>query len=256
MSTAGITPGDPGLVIIGAHGRMGRRLVALAPEVGLSVAAEVDAHGPALDAALAKVARCVIDFSAPAQAQATIAFCIAHEVPLVLGTTGLAADDEAALASAARHIPLVFAANFSLGVHVLMTLVSEAARLLDSGWDVELVEAHHRRKVDAPSGTALALAQRIAAARHVGLGEVVVHGREGQVGARPKGELGMHAVRGGSVVGEHQVRFLGDGEEVVLEHRALDRDIFVRGALRSASWLLGGDRPPGRYGLADVLGRD
>lgn len=248
----------PGLVVVGARGRMGRRIVALAPELGLTVAAEVDreAEVSSLDASLASVARAVIDFSAPAQAQATIAFCRAHKVPLVLGTTGLAAADEEALAAAARDIPLVFAANFSLGVHVLLTLVGEAARLLDEGWDVELVEAHHRKKVDAPSGTALALARRVAAARHTSLEAIARHGREGQVGARPRGELGLHAVRGGSVVGEHSVRFLGDGEEVVLEHRALDRDIFVRGALRSASWLLGSPRAPGRYGLGDVLGRD
>jgi len=246
----------PGLVVIGAHGRMGKRLVALAPELGLSVAAEVDVHGPALDAALAERARCVIDFSAPAQVPATITFCKAFKVPLVLGTTGLGAAEDEALDGAARVVPMVVAPNFSIGVHTLLTLVGEATRLLDEGWDIELIEAHHKKKVDAPSGTALALAQRVAAARHVGLADIVRHGREGQVGARPRGELGVHAVRGGSVVGDHRVLFLGEGESLTLEHHAQDRDIFARGALRSASWLLAGDRPPGRYGLADVLRKD
>lgn len=246
---------QPGLLIVGAHGRMGRRLVALAPEYELSVAAEVDRHGATLDASLASVARAVIDFSAPAQLAATLAFCTTHRVPLVLGTTGLSEPELESIEHAARVIPLVFAANFSLGVHTLMTLVSEAARLLES-WDVELVEAHHRKKVDAPSGTALALLNRIVAARHTSVAESAVFGREGQVGPRPSGQIGVHALRGGSVVGEHTVRLLGEGEEVVLEHRALDRDIFARGALRSACWLLGSERGPGRYGLADVLGRD
>jgi len=245
----------PGLVIIGARGRMGQRLVALAPQYGLDVSAEVDVDGPTLDAELARSARCVIDFSSVGQARATLAFCAAHGVPAVLGTTGLGPEEEAAVARAAQVVPLVWAPNFSLGVHVLQVLVSEAARLLGERWDVELVEAHHRNKVDAPSGTALALAQRVAAARGAGLGEVVRFGREGQVGARPRGEVGIHAVRGGTVVGDHTVSFLGDGEAVTLSHRALDRDVFVRGALTSASWLLAAPRAPGRYDLSDVLRR-
>ena len=253
MSTTDALP-VPGLVIVGARGRMGRRLAALACEYGLEVAAEVDADGPALDAAVAARARCVIDFSVLAQAPVTLAWAAAHKVPTVLGTTGLGPSEEDALTRAALETPVVWAPNFSLGVHVLLELVAEAARLLDDGWDVELVEAHHRKKVDAPSGTALALARRVAAARSVGLAEIARHGREGLVGARPRGELGLHAVRGGSVVGEHAVHFFGEGELVTLEHRALDRDIFARGALRSAAWLVAADRAPGRYGLGDVLG--
>jgi 4-hydroxy-tetrahydrodipicolinate reductase len=237
------------LVVVGAHGRMGRRLVALAPEYGFDVIGAVDTDAPLTDAHTPAV---VIDFSVAAQAQATLGWCADHGVGLVLGTTGLTADDDAALERAAAQIPIVRAANFSLGVHVLAELVAEAARLLD--WDVELVEAHHRKKVDAPSGTALVLAERVATARGVALSNIMRHGRDGLVGARPAGELGMHAVRGGSVVGEHAVSFYGEGEVVTLEHRALDRDIFVRGALRSAAWLATG-RAPGRYGLADVLAR-
>jgi len=242
-----------GLVVVGARGRMGQRLCALAPEYGLEVVAGVDADGPALDADLAARARCVVDFSAPAQAPLTLAWAAAHKVPTVLGTTGLSPSEEDALARAEREVPIVWAPNFSMGVHVLLELVAEAARLLDDGWDVELVEAHHRKKVDAPSGTALALARRVAAARATSLSQIARHGREGLVGARPRGELGLHAVRGGSVVGEHAVSFFGDGEVVTLKHRALDRDIFARGALRSAAWLVAADRAPGRWGLADVL---
>lgn len=238
------------LVVVGARGRMGRRLVALAPEYGFEVVGAVDTDEPLTDRH--RAAAVVIDFSVAAQAQATLSWCSEHGVSLVLGTTGLSAADEVAIDQAATTIPIVRAANFSLGVHVLAELVAEAARLLD--WDVELVEAHHRKKVDAPSGTALVLAERVAAARQVHLSDVVRHGRDGIVGARPAGEVGMHAVRGGSVVGEHAVSFYGDGEVVTLEHRALDRDIFVRGALRSAAWLAGG-RAPGRHGLADVLAR-
>lgn len=237
---------------------MGRRLVALAPEHGLTVAAEVD-HDRALDAVAGDAIGCVVDFSAPAQAPATLAWCVTHGVPLVLGTTGLGPAQSAAVEAAARAIPLVWAANFSLGVHVLLDLVAEAASLLD--WDLEIVEAHHRKKVDAPSGTALALARRVAQARALDLDEALRHGREGQVGARTtgrSGEVGIHAVRGGSVVGEHTVSLFGDGEVLTLEHRALDRDIFARGALRCAAWLACAGpekRAPGRYGLADVLAR-
>ena len=240
------------LVVVGARGRMGRRLVALAPEYGFEVLGAVDTDEPLTDSH--RQAAVVIDFSVAAQAQATLRWCAEYGVGLVLGTTGLSAADDAALEQAATQIPIVRAANFSLGVHVLAELVAEAARLLD--WDVELVEAHHRKKVDAPSGTALLLAERVAAARGVQLSDIVRHGRDGLVGARPAGELGIHAVRGGSVVGEHALGFYGDGEVITLEHRALDRDIFVRGALRSASWLARSPRrTPGRYGLADVLAR-
>lgn len=243
----------PGLVVIGSGGRMGRRIVGLAPELGLAVAAEVDREGPALDAELGARAHCVVDFSVPSQLPATLAFCTTHRLPLVLGTTGLGQDGDRAIADAARIVPIVAAPNFSIGVHVLMTLVAEAAQLLDARWDVEIVEAHHRLKVDAPSGTALALADRIASARAVATNRLR-HGREGQVGARARGEIGMHAVRGGSVVGEHAVSFFGIGEALTLEHRALDRDIFARGALTAASWLVARPRTPLRYGLGDVLG--
>jgi 4-hydroxy-tetrahydrodipicolinate reductase len=246
----------PGVVVIGAKGRMGQRITALLGERAVDVAAAIDKDGPPLDAALAGRTRCVIDFSTVAQIPATLAFCSAHHIPLVLGTTGLGPTDEDLLNRAAREIPLLWAPNFSVGVHTLLTLVSEVARLLDEGWDIEVVEAHHRHKVDAPSGTAVAIAQRLAAARGAGLTELVRHGREGAVGARPRGEIGVHAVRGGSVVGDHSVSFYGEGEVLTLEHRALDRDIFARGAVRAALWLMSAPRAAGRYDLGDVLRRD
>ncbi|TNF38003.1 MAG: 4-hydroxy-tetrahydrodipicolinate reductase [Deltaproteobacteria bacterium] len=241
------------VAIVGARGRMGRRLVALAGQYGFSVTAEIDADGPTLDAQRGSDGPdVVIDFSVRAQVAPTCAYCAAHRVPLVIGTTGLDADDQRAIDALAEVAPVVQAPNFSVGVNALFDLVSEAASLLSEGWDAELVEAHHRNKVDAPSGTARELARRVAAARGWDLGEVGNHGREGLVGARPAREIGVHAVRGGSVVGEHRMLFLGDGEEVVLEHRALDRDIFVRGALVAAGWLAEG-RASGRYGMGDVL---
>lgn len=249
----GVEAHPPGLVIIGARGRMGRRLTALAPELVLAVAAEVDRDGPALDAELAAKTRCVIDFSAPEQLPATLHFCTTFRLPLVLGTTGIGEDGDKAIAEAARYVPIVAAPNFSIGVHVLMTLVAEAAQLLDARWDVEIVETHHRLKVDAPSGTALALADRVTAARAVASNRLR-HGREGRVGERARGEIGMHAVRGGSIVGEHAVHLFGISEALTLEHRAYDRDIFARGALQAASWLVARPRTPLRYGLGDILG--
>ena len=246
----------PGVVVIGAKGRMGTRIVSLIEAQGDLVAARIDQDGPALDDGLGAATRCVIDFSSVGQVRRTLDFCLAHKAPLVLGTTGLTPDDEAAVSSAAHHIPIVNSPNFSVGIHVLLGLVTEAARLLDEGWDAELIETHHRQKVDSPSGTAVAIAQRLVAARGAGLAETATYGRHGLVGARPRGEVGIHAVRGGTVVGEHTVSFFGEGEVVTLEHRAFDRDIFARGAVRAATWLMSEARPPNRYGLGDVLRRD
>lgn len=241
------------LVVVGARGRVGRRLVALGPEHGFDVAAEVDQDGPALDAALAARSDVVIDFSSIAQAPATLAFCTAHRVPLVFGPTGLGPEQRAAIANAGATIPLVFSPNFSFGVQVLLQLVSEAARLLDPSWDIEIVETHHRKKVDAPSGTALELARHIAAARGTALEAVAKHGRDGHTGERPVGELGLHAVRGGTVVGDHSVSFFGGSEVITLEHRAQDRDIFAHGALKAAAWLVSTPRQPACYSMQDVI---
>ncbi|MFT7578676.1 MAG: 4-hydroxy-tetrahydrodipicolinate reductase [Myxococcota bacterium] len=241
------------LVVVGAKGRMGQRLISLAPEQGFTSVVGVDHDGPTLSETLSRGAACVVDFSVRAQIPGTAQCCIEYGVPFVMGTTGLDAADHAVLDQASSTVPVVWAPNFSVGVNTLFALVSEAARMLGEGWDVELVEAHHRRKVDAPSGTARELARRVAAARGWELDAVARYGREGDVGARPADQLGVSVVRGGSVVGDHEVRLLGDGEQLILEHRAGDRDIFVLGALRACRWLVQTTPKAGRYGMTDVL---
>jgi 4-hydroxy-tetrahydrodipicolinate reductase len=171
---------------------------------------------------------------------------------LVVGTTGLSADTARALDELARRCAVLAAANFSIGVNLLLAFTERAAAVLDAEhYDVEIVEAHHAAKADAPSGTALAFGRAVAAARHTDLTRARRDGRTGATGARPRGEIGLHAVRGGSVVGEHRVMFLGARERVELVHEASDRALFAEGALRAARWLA--SRPPGRYDMRDVL---
>jgi 4-hydroxy-tetrahydrodipicolinate reductase len=245
------------MAVVGARGRMGQRLVALAAEFGFEVAQTVDADGPGLEACRDALPDVIVDFSVAAQAERTLAFARDWAVPCVLGTTGLPIEAESALEAAGRVVAVVRAANFSVGVTALAHLVEMAARQLGAGWDIEIIESHHRLKVDAPSGTALALGDAAARGRGWRLEEVVAHGRQGFTGVRRDETIGMHAVRGGTVVGEHAVTFLGAGEAVTLEHRALDRDIFARGALRAAQWVVGGaSGGPARgvYDMRHVLG--
>jgi 4-hydroxy-tetrahydrodipicolinate reductase len=170
----------------------------------------------------------------------------------VIGTTGLDERQLKAIERAAHEIPVVYARNLSVGVNVFMELVGRAAKALGDGYDVEIAETHHRHKVDAPSGTALALGERIAAARGRRLEDVAVYARQGRVGPRVPGTIGFSVVRGGNVVGEHSVRFIGAEEEVMFAHEAQDRRTFARGALRAARWAAG--QAPGLYSMADVLG--
>jgi 4-hydroxy-tetrahydrodipicolinate reductase len=197
----------------------------------------------------------VIDVSTPA-ALGTLLRAAGNALAgraLVVGTTGLPAEVEAALDDAARTAAVLVAANFSIGVNVLQGLVERAARVLDAArFDAEIVELHHGRKVDAPSGTALALARAVASGRDVPLEQVRREGRSGHTGARPAGEIGLHAVRGGGVIGEHQVLFLGENERLELAHRAHDRGLFADGALAAARWIAG--RTPGRYTMTQALG--
>jgi len=191
----------------------------------------------------------VIDFSTP-QAVAGLAHAAARaKVAIVSGTTRLDVEAERMLDVAAKSVPVLWAPNTSVGVHVLKELAAAAAKALGAGFDVEVVEAHHRGKVDAPSGTAVALVRAVKAAR-AGLREV--RGRDGNVGPRGDDEIGVFAVRGGDVVGEHTVLFLGQGERIEITHRATNRDLFARGALRAATFLVG--KPAGRYAMSDVLG--
>jgi 4-hydroxy-tetrahydrodipicolinate reductase len=199
-------------------------------------------HAPALDV--------VIDFSDPAGLALALDHCLAHGTALVSGTTGIDGTLEARLADAGKNIAILRAANFSLGVAVLTRLLREASAALP-GWDLEIVEAHHGRKQDAPSGTALSLGHAAAAARHTTLEAAAVYSREGQTGERTDGSIGFAVVRGGDVVGEHTAMLIGQGERLELVHRATDRSIFARGALQAAHWLAG--RKPGLWQLDDVI---
>jgi 4-hydroxy-tetrahydrodipicolinate reductase len=204
-------------------------------------------------AGLVGEAEVIIDFSAPVFLRALLE---EHgetlgSRALIVGTTGLGEAEERLLAERARSGPVVTAANFSVGVNVLLSLVRQASTAL-SDFDVEIVEAHHRRKEDAPSGTALALGHAVAAGRGVDLDTVRRDGRSGRPGPRPEGEIGFHALRGGDVIGDHQVLFLGKMERIEIAHRAADRAVFAAGALRAARWAA--ERPAGRYSMDDVLG--
>lgn len=194
----------------------------------------------------------VVDFSGPAVTADLLAACRRLRRPLVIGTTGHDQGQRAAIREAAGEVPIVFAANFSVGVNALFWLSREAARILGPSFDLEIVEVHHRLKKDAPSGTARRLAEILAEARSLSYEEDVRHGRHGLVGERPSDEIGLHAVRGGDVVGDHLVLFADLGERVELVHRASNRETFAAGALRAAAWLPG--RPPGLYDMEDVLG--
>lgn len=192
----------------------------------------------------------VIDFSGPSGVAAVLDYCLAHGTPLVTGTTGIDAGTEARLQKAAGTIAILRAANFSLGVAVLSRLLREASATL-ADWDVEIVEAHHGRKKDAPSGTALALGEAAATARGMTLADAAVYAREGQTGAREPGSIGFAVVRGGDIVGEHTAMLITQGERLELSHRATDRSIFARGALQAAHWLRG--RAPAMWHLEDVI---
>ena len=258
--------------VLGAGGRMGRRILSAivdakhqiggaverggAPEVGqdAGVMAGVAPAGVVVVTDLAQVAGSCdvwIDFSAPAATQANAKICADAGVAMVVGTTGMEGASLESLRAASKRIPVVHAANFSIGVNVLLDVVSTLAAKLE-GYDMEVVEIHHRRKVDAPSGTALRLAQAAAEGRGQALADIQVTGRSGQVGARTDAELGVMAIRGGDVVGDHTVYFLGPGERIEVVHRAHSRDTFAAGAVRAAGWVAG--RGPGLYDMRDVLG--
>jgi 4-hydroxy-tetrahydrodipicolinate reductase len=193
-----------------------------------------------------------VDFTMPAVIEANLRACVDHGTALVVGTTGLEERHLKALAKAAHEIPIVYARNMSVGVNVFMELVARAAKALGEGYDVEIAEAHHRHKVDAPSGTALALGERLAEQQGRKLDELAVYTRHGQIGPRVPGTIAFSVTRGGNIVGEHAVRFIGTEEEVEFVHRASDRKTFARGALRAARWAVG--RAPGLYSMVDVLG--
>jgi len=194
----------------------------------------------------------VIDFSTPTATAKLLPICAGQHIPMVIGTTGLDASSRATLERAAERVPIVFAPNYSQGVNALYFLAARAAELLGPSFDAEIVEIHHRNKVDAPSGTAVRLAEVVAESKQLDPKRAITHGRSGQVGARPSGEVGVMALRGGDAVGEHTLYLVGEGERIELTHRATDRSIFARGAVRAALWVVG--RPAGLYDMADVMG--
>lgn len=263
------------IAVHGAAGRMGRNVIAVVgadPKAELVAAVEHTGHAALgtdaellagraepggvkvetdLDRALER-AQVVIDFSAPAATRVVLERCAARKVPAVVGTTGMDASTKEALNALAKLAPVVYAPNFSVGVNVFWALCERAVALLGDDFDLEVVEMHHKHKVDAPSGTAARLTEVIARARGLSPETAVVHGRSGLVGARRSQEIGVHALRGGDVVGDHTLYLSGPGEQLELTHRAHSREIFARGAVRAAHWVVG--RPAGLYDMTDVLG--
>ncbi|WP_421852049.1 4-hydroxy-tetrahydrodipicolinate reductase [Novosphingobium sp.] len=236
--------------IIGSAGRMGQALVEAIIAAGHEHAGGIDQGGDPV--ALAQASDVLVDFSAPAALEFNLDAAIHAGIPIVVGTTGLAERHHWLVDAAAVSVPVLQTGNTSLGVTLLAHLVREAASRLGEDWDIEIVETHHRMKVDAPSGTALLLGEAAAAGRGVRLAEERVAGRDGVTGARKAGTIGFAALRGGSVAGDHTVHFLADNERLSFSHLAENRAIFARGAVRAALWLLG--REPGRYTMPEVLG--
>lgn len=260
--------------IVGSGGRMGRMLVqAVHAQAGcVLVAASEKEESDLIDrdagdvagvgplgvpivgaaAPLFQPGRVVIDFTRPEVTLSHMDHAVAAGVPLVIGTTGFDADGRDKIAQAARHLPIVLAPNFSVGVNLMFRVAAEVARVLGDAYDIEIIEAHHRHKVDAPSGTALGLGQAITQAIGRSLDEVAIYGREGVTGERDRQTVGFSTIRGGDIVGDHTALFAGDGERLEITHRASSRIVFARGAVRAALWVHG--RAPGLYDMGNVLG--
>ncbi|MBI2383896.1 MAG: 4-hydroxy-tetrahydrodipicolinate reductase [Gammaproteobacteria bacterium] len=264
----------PRIAIHGATGKMGRAVIQAVlasgqaslgaaidrvgnPEVGLDAGSLAGAPGTGVKVADRLAAALpqfdvLVDFSRPEGTLAALEVCRRSGKAMVVGTTGFTPEQKSLVESAGKDIPICMAANFSIGVNVCLKLLDLAARAFGDTVDVEIVEAHHRHKVDAPSGTALAMGEAVARALDRRLKDVAVYGREGHTGARERKTIGFATVRGGDVVGDHTVMFLGDGERVEIAHKASSRLNFAQGAVRAAAWLHG--REPGFYSMADVLG--
>lgn len=236
--------------IYGSAGRMGRAITDAIEVAGAVLAGGVDAGDDPVP--LAAAADVLVDFSSPSAIDAHLAAARTAGTGIVIGTTGLTPAHHALIDDAARDIAVLQTGNTSLGVTLLGILVRDAAARLGADWDIEIAEMHHRHKVDAPSGTGILLGEAAAKGRGSSLAELRVDGRAGLVGARTEGTIGFSSLRGGSVIGDHSVIFAGEGERIELNHRADDRSIFARGAVRAAIWLAG--QPAGRYRMGDVLG--
>jgi 4-hydroxy-tetrahydrodipicolinate reductase len=237
--------------IAGAGGRMGRMLIeAVSQAADAELAAAFDVQDDA-DAALAK-ADCLIDFTRPEGTLKHLDICRRHGVHAVIGTTGFSAEQKKQIEAAARDIPIVFAPNMAVGVNAVFKLLDVAARILNEGYDVEVIEAHHRLKVDAPSGTALRMGEVVAAALGRNLEECAIYGREGHTGVRPDTQIGFSTIRGGDIIGDHTVLFAGTGERIEITHKSASRMSYALGSLRAARFLR--DKQSGLFDMQDVLG--
>ncbi len=260
--------------VIGAGGRMGRMLIeAVNDNLQTTLNAAIERQGSSLvgaDAGEVAAIGCLdvqivddlqavvddidvlIDFSLPDATEQNLKICAEHKVAMVIGTTGFNEQQEQVLTEASKKIAIVYAGNYSTGVNLSLKLLEMAAKAFGNDADVEIIEAHHKHKIDAPSGTAYMMAEAVADARGQNLKEVAVYGREGQTGEREAGTIGIHAIRGGEIIGDHTVMFIADGEVVEITHRARARMTFAAGAVRAATWVI--EQPTGQYNMQDVLG--
>ena len=260
--------------VIGAGGRMGRMLIeAVQDNPQTTLSAAIERQGSSLVGADAGEVAAIghlnikivddlvaviddievlIDFSLPTATEQNMRICAEHKVAMVIGTTGFNEQQEQVLADASKHIPIVYAGNYSTGVNLSLKLLEMAAKAFGTDADVEVIEAHHKHKIDAPSGTAYMMAEAVAQARGQNLKDVAVYGREGQTGARKQGDIGIHAIRGGEIIGDHTVMFIAEGEVVEITHRARARMTFAAGAVRATTWVI--EQQAGQYNMQDVLG--
>ena len=260
--------------VIGAGGRMGRMLIeAVKANPQTTLNAAIERQGSSLVGAdageVAAIGRLdvqivddlksvvqdidvLIDFSLPDATEQNLQICAEHNVAMVIGTTGFNEQQEQVLAKASEKVAIVYAGNYSTGVNPSLKLLGMAAKAFGNDADVEIIEAHHKHKIDAPSGTAYMMAEAVAEARGQNLKDVAVYGREGQTGEREAGTIGIHAIRGGEIIGDHTVMFIADGEVVEITHRARARMTFAAGAVRAATWVI--EQPTGQYDMQDVLG--
>lgn len=260
--------------VIGAGGRMGRMLIeAVQDNPQTSLSAAIERQGSSLVGAdageVAAIGRLdiqivddltaviddidvLIDFSLPDATEQNMQICAEHQVAMVIGTTGFSTQQEQVLTEASKHTAIVYAGNYSTGVNLSLKLLNMAAKAFGTDADVEIIEAHHKHKIDAPSGTAYMMAEAVAEARGQNLKDVAIYGREGQTGARETGTIGIHAIRGGEIVGDHTVMFIADGEVVEITHKARARMTFAAGAIRAATWVI--QQKAGQYNMQDVLG--
>lgn len=236
------------ILLNGTNGRMGKAILQLAPDSNISILSQVN-RGDDLSRLIPQ-SQVVVDFSFHDATPPLAQLCAEHKKPLVIGTTGHTQEEKTTIHPIAKEIPIVWASNFSIGVNLLFYLTRKAAQKLDSYFQPEILELHHRHKKDAPSGTASSLLKIIQEARNIS-SDQVCYGRQGGVGERPDQEIAVHALRGGDVTGEHTVFFLGPAERLELTHKATDRKIFAQGALHAAHWVL--HQPPGLYSMEDVL---